>query len=256
MNQPTSFIDSLAAVVGHATPILARLRNVFGQRRLPAVSATAHAAHEPRHETSRLERNSLVLEITGMTCAGCASHVEKALLSAPGVHKADVSYAEGTARVSGEGAFDPAALSVHAAGYGVALEKSAHAGGLPQRRRGETPDGPSRRDERGAPLRVAIIGSGGAAMAAALRASEGGARVTLVESGTIGGTCVNVGCVPSKIMIRAAHIAHLRRHSPFDDGIAAAQPIIRRDRLLMQQQARVEELRYLKYEKMLGTIRP
>src|ERR1700730_3786673 len=239
--------------MNHATPILARLRNVFGQQRLPAVSATAHDAHEPRHESSSLERNSLVLEITGMTCAGCASHVEKALLSAPGVHKADVSYAEGTARVSGEGAFDPAVLSaaVHAAGYGVALEKSADAGGHPARRRGETPDGASRREERGAPLRVAVIGSGGAAMAAALRASEGGARVTLVESGTLGGTCVNVGCVPSKIMIRAAHIAHLRRHSPFDDGIAAAQPVIRRDRLLMQQQARVEELRHLKYEKML-----
>ncbi|HWX76184.1 MAG TPA: hypothetical protein VNY32_01840 [Candidatus Acidoferrales bacterium] len=61
----------------------------------------------------------------------------------------DVSYAEGTARVSGEGALDPAALygAVHAAGYGVALEKSARAGGLPQSRRGETPEGPSRRDE-------------------------------------------------------------------------------------------------------------
>ena len=102
-----------------------------------------------------------------------------------------------------------------------------------------------------APLRAAIIGSGGAAMAAALRAVEGGARVTLVESGAIGGTCVNVGCVPSKIMIRAAHIAHLRRHSPFDRGIASARPIIRRDRLLAQSQARVEELRHAKYEKML-----
>ncbi len=188
-----------------------------------------------------------------MTCAGCASHVEKALLGAPGVHEVDVSYAEGTARVSGEADLDSAALSaaLRAAGYGVALEKSAHAGGLPQRWRGETPDGAIKRRGGGAPLRVAIIGSGGAAMAAALRASEGGARITLVESGTIGGTCVNVGCVPSKIMIRAAHIAHLRRHSSFDDGIAAAQPVIRRDRLLKQQQARVEELRYLKYEKML-----
>jgi mercuric reductase len=254
MNQPTSFIASLAAAAGYAKPILARLGNVFGQRRLPALSATApDTQHEPRHEGSRLERNSLVLEITGMTCAGCARHVEKALLGAPGVHLADVSYAEGTARVNGEGALDPVALSaaVHAAGYGVALEKSAHAGGPPARWRGKTPDGEARKDERGAPLRVVIIGSGGAAMAAALRASEGGARVTLVESGTIGGTCVNVGCVPSKIMIRAAYIAHLRRHSPFDDGIAAAQPLIRRDRLLMQQQARVEELRYLKYEKML-----
>src|ERR1700730_1071117 len=146
MNQPTPFktalIDSLAAAMGPATPILARLGNVFGQRRPRGVSATAHDAHEPRHETSRLDWNSLVLEITGMTCAGCASHVEKALIGAPGVHKVDVSYAEGTARVSGEGALDPAALSaaVHAAGYGVALEKSAHAGGPPERWRGKPPD--------------------------------------------------------------------------------------------------------------------
>ena len=69
-------------------------------------------------------------------------------------------------------------------------------------------------------LHVAVIGSGGAAMAAALKAVEQGARVTLIERGTIGGTCVNVGCVPSKIMIRAAHIVHLRRESPFDAGLA------------------------------------
>jgi pyruvate/2-oxoglutarate dehydrogenase complex dihydrolipoamide dehydrogenase (E3) component len=56
-------------------------------------------------------------------------------------------------------------------------------------------------------------------MAAALKAVEQGAQVTLIERGTIGGTCVNVGCVPSKIMIRAAHIAHLRRESPFDGGM-------------------------------------
>ena len=70
-----------------------------------------------------------------MTCAGCASHVEKALLGAPGVQKVDVSYPEGTARVSGEGPLNPAALSaaLHAAGYGLALEKSAHVGGFPQK---------------------------------------------------------------------------------------------------------------------------
>jgi butyrate kinase len=62
------------------------------------------------------------------------------------------------------------------------------------------------------------------AMAAALKAVEQGARVTLIERGTIGGTCVNVGCVPSKILIRAAHIAHLRRESPFDDGLPPAPP--------------------------------
>ena len=52
-------------------------------------------------------------------------------------------------------------------------------------------------------------------------------------------------------MIRAAHIAHLRAASPFDDGIAAATPAILRERLLAQQQARVEELRRAKYESIL-----
>src|SRR5882724_5912963 len=100
-------------------------------------------------------------------------------------------------------------------------------------------------------LQVAVIGSGGAAMAAALKAVEQGAHVTLIERGTIGGTCVNVGCVPSKIMIRAAHIAHLRRESPFDNGIAATAPAIDRSKLLAQQQARVDELRHAKYEGIL-----
>ncbi len=98
---------------------------------------------------------------------------------------------------------------------------------------------------------VAVIGSGGAAMAAALKAVERGAHVTLIERGAIGGTCVNVGCVPSKILIRAAHIAHLRRVSPFDAGITPTPPVIRRARLLAQQQARVEELRHVKYENIL-----
>ncbi len=89
-------------------------------------------------------------------------------------------------------------------------------------------------------------------MAAALKAVELGARVSLIERGTVGGTCVNVGCVPSKIMIRAAHIAHLRRKSPFDGGIAATEPAIDRAQLLAQQQARVDELRRAKYEGILN----
>jgi len=99
---------------------------------------------------------------------------------------------------------------------------------------------------------IAIIGSGAAAMAAALKAVERGSRVTLIERGTIGGTCVNIGCVPSKIMIRAAHIAHLRRDSPFDGGIAATEPAIDRAKLLAQQQARVDELRHARYEGILN----
>lgn len=89
-------------------------------------------------------------------------------------------------------------------------------------------------------------------MAGAITAAERGAQVTLIERGMIGGTCVNIGCVPSKIMIRAAHIAHTRAKSPFDSGITAAVPYIDRRRLLAQQQGRVDELRARKYESVIA----
>ena len=199
--------------------------------------------------------NSRVLHVTGMTCDSCANHVEKALLTVPGVHKAEVSYPDALARVSGEPALDPTMLvsAVAAAGYRAALADAppaAMGSGLLGKMREWLGSGDKAGGD-GCGLHIAVIGSGGAAMAAALKAVEQGARVTLIERGTLGGTCVNVGCVPSKIMIRAAHIAHLRRESPFDGGIAAAPPAILRERLLAQQQARVDELRHAKYENIL-----
>lgn len=51
------------------------------------------------------------------------------------------------------------------------------------------------------------IGGGSGGLACAQRAAEHGARVAVIESGRLGGTCVNVGCVPKKIMWNAAGIA-------------------------------------------------
>lgn len=45
---------------------------------------------------------------------------------------------------------------------------------------------------------LVIVGGGSAGFAAAIKAADLGARVAMAESGTLGGTCVNVGCVPSK----------------------------------------------------------
>lgn len=101
------------------------------------------------------------------------------------------------------------------------------------------------------PLQIAVIGSGAAAFAAAIRLQEEGAEVTMVERGTTGGTCVNTGCVPSKILITAAHVAHVRASSPFDGGISAVPPVVNRAALQVQQQGRVEELRKAKYESIL-----
>jgi glutathione reductase (NADPH) len=54
---------------------------------------------------------------------------------------------------------------------------------------------------------LAVIGGGSGGLAAARRAAAYGARAVVVESGRLGGTCVNVGCVPKKVMWNAAHVA-------------------------------------------------
>jgi len=54
---------------------------------------------------------------------------------------------------------------------------------------------------------LVVIGAGSGGLAAAQRAAEYGAKVAIVESGRLGGTCVNVGCVPKKVMWNAADIA-------------------------------------------------
>ncbi|MBC3884084.1 mercury(II) reductase [Undibacterium griseum] len=187
-----------------------------------------------------------MIEITvdGMTCSSCSTHVKDALEKIPGVNKASVSYPESRAQVLADAGAsrDQMLAAIAALGYRGAFEEGDN-----KRDSGKI----AASEKSGSGLHIAIIGSGGAAMAAALKAVEQGATVTLIERGTIGGTCVNIGCVPSKIMIRAAHIAHLRRESPFDDGMAATAPVIQRSKLLAQQQARVEELRHAKYEDIL-----
>ncbi len=58
-----------------------------------------------------------------------------------------------------------------------------------------------------------VIGGGSGGLACAQRAVEYGARVLLAESGRLGGTCVNVGCVPKKVMWNAAEIAAVAQDS-------------------------------------------
>ena len=54
-----------------------------------------------------------------------------------------------------------------------------------------------------------VIGGGSGGIASARRAAEYGARVALIESGRLGGTCVNVGCVPKKIMWNASRLGEM-----------------------------------------------
>ncbi|MGD8379837.1 MAG: FAD-dependent oxidoreductase, partial [Gammaproteobacteria bacterium] len=69
-----------------------------------------------------------------------------------------------------------------------------------------------------------VVGGGSGGLAAAQRAAEYGARVAVVEKGRLGGTCVNVGCVPKKVMWNAAHLAHAMSDAPaygFDLAVAS-----------------------------------
>jgi glutathione reductase (NADPH) len=60
-----------------------------------------------------------------------------------------------------------------------------------------------------------VLGGGSGGLATAQRAAEYGARVALFEPARLGGTCVNVGCVPKKVMWNAAELAAALRHAPF-----------------------------------------
>jgi len=70
---------------------------------------------------------------------------------------------------------------------------------------------------------IAIIGSGPGGYVAAIRAAQLGAKVAIVEKQYLGGTCLNVGCIPSKAMLHIAEVMHTIES--FEDmGIHLAQP--------------------------------
>jgi mercuric reductase len=185
------------------------------------------------------------LKIDGMTCPSCAAGIEKKLNALKGV-EVKVSHPEGVGvlTVKGKTSLKSLIKQIEDKGYQVSeLDKQ------PTVAENDTPAA-ANNDQQ---LHVAIIGTGSGAFACAIKAVESGAKVTMIErKPIIGGTCVNIGCVPSKIMIRSAHIAYLQQYHAFD-GIKKQKPVIDRKQLLAQQQARVDELRAAKYENILAT---
>lgn len=98
-----------------------------------------------------------------------------------------------------------------------------------------------------APSHLIIIGGGSAAFAATTRAVERGWRVTIINDGLpIGGTCVNVGCVPSKALIRAAEACHRAANHPFE-GIDTTARVSDFGAVTRQANDLVETLRQKKY---------
>src|SRR6266849_85231 len=146
------------------------------------------------------------MKIEGMTCLHCEKTVAEALTSA-GASKVEANWRRGRAVFDVTGAGDrELSTAVEEAGYKVVSIQSAQ-----RKRTGFEPlVGDKRHD-----YDLIVIGSGSAAFAAAIRATEAGSRVALMESNVVGGTCVNVGCVPSKAMLAPADAYFRAGHHPF-----------------------------------------
>jgi len=97
---------------------------------------------------------------------------------------------------------------------------------------------------------LVILGSGSTAFAAALRAAELGKTVAMTENRTVGGTCVNRGCLPSKNLIEAAKLAYDARH-PRYPGLESAdlRPDFRA--LVAQKDAVIVDYRGKKYSSLV-----
>ena len=148
------------------------------------------------------QQEKIVLEITGMTCEHCARSVETIIQKNSGIESASVQFQEGKGKV----VFNPEVVDADAiidsinrsAGYRARINNANYGG-----------SGSNHFD-------LIIIGGGSAAFSAATHAESLGLSVLMVNAGLpYGGTCVNVGCVPSKTLIRAAETVYHASHSNF-----------------------------------------
>lgn len=189
------------------------------------------------------------LEIGGMTCEHCAETIDRALQRVPDVAESRTSFEQQRSRVMAGATVDTETLqrAVEAAGYRVT---GFHSGTVEKEPKAVPP--PSGGPAGGQAADLLIVGGGSAAFAAAIAAAELGATVTMVERGTLGGTCVNVGCVPSKTMIRAAEAVHRAVHANFA-GIRTQAAPVALDEVVAQKDALAASLRQTKYRDVLAS---
>ncbi len=168
-----------------------------------------------------------------MTCDHCARTIEKSL-DTEGVLEKKVNYPQASGKVT----FDETKIDVEALIRRVNDIGHYRVVGI------------NHLSEKGIASddkHLLIIGGGSAAFAAALEALAAGAKVTMINDGLpIGGTCVNVGCVPSKNLIRAAERLHKARNNPFS-GIQTDGKLESLSSLIEQKRELVEQLRLEKY---------
>jgi mercuric reductase len=191
-----------------------------------------------------MSKQHIELRVGGMTCASCAQHVAHALEAVPGVERATVpGWQSAHATVLADENVTPNALvaAVQTAGYTATV----------QTQRTVNVQDAARQTAAGHDFDLLVIGGGAGGFAAAITASELGKRVGLVNVGTLGGTCVNVGCVPSKTLIRTAEAWHTAGHHAFR-GVHTTSVRLDWPTIRAEKDSLVASLRQRKYVDVLA----
>jgi mercuric reductase len=172
---------------------------------------------------------TIKLNIKGMTCDGCATGIEKSVNTLNGIYKNEVSYPKG----EGEFSIDESLTSKD--DLVNEIEKSGT-----YKVEGEIKSGDNHFD-------IIIVGGGSAAFSAAIKANDIHKKTLIVNTGLpMGGTCVNVGCVPSKYLIRAAESIHNSSHSNFR-SVKTTKATFNFKDIIQEKRDLVDSLRQQKY---------
>lgn len=202
-----------------------------------------------------MKKEKVDLSIQGMTCLHCADSIAKRFEGKPGILSKVILYPDGKGSFSYDSDLiskEEIAKTINQTGhYKVAGEINT-----PHEDRSDTTrqigqQAPSSILDSQTIFDLIIIGGGSSAFAAAIYANEQGLTTLIVNAGLpTGGTCVNVGCVPSKFLIRAAESIHQAAHSPFR-GVHPGKPSWDYKQIIEEKRELVEGMREKKYEDIL-----
>ncbi|NIA29911.1 MAG: mercury(II) reductase [Actinobacteria bacterium] len=180
--------------------------------------------------------------ISGMTCDSCKVHVDAAIKNIAGIRDVQIdNWQAGNAEIV-------ALPEVSNADIESAIAQVGYRAKIISKTTSRQNHSTNERFN----FDLIIVGGGSAAFAAAIKASELEKSVLMINDGLpIGGTCVNVGCVPSKTLIRTAEAFHNTRQTNFD-GIETGTSHLDFKTVIRQKRELVTNLRQKKYVNVIS----